>query len=162
LIGKYGISFSSGSDGKKAPVAVVGIQDSANYYKMEKEFNTDNLMEFVDLFFSGGLIGKEQTPLDYTPPEEEGEEEEEDPYGEEMVTGEEGGSSRVVTVTSSNYDELITETDKDVMIEFYAPWCGHCKQLAPLYEQVAKAMTEVSLLSPPSLLTLTLSSLSAG
>jgi hypothetical protein len=147
LIGKYGISFSPESGSKKA-VAYVGIQDQANYYKMEKEFNSDNLKEFVDLFFSGGLVGREQAPLDYTPPEEEEEEEETDVYGDETAGS--SGSSRVVTITGSNYDELVTASDKDVMIEFYAPWCGHCKQLAPLYEQVAQAMSEVSL-SPLSL-----------
>lgn len=39
-------------------------------------------------------------------------------------------------MTSENFDTLVSGA-KAALVEFYAPWCGHCKQLAPKYEQVA-------------------------
>jgi protein disulfide-isomerase A6 len=46
--------------------------------------------------------------------------------------------SKVITLTDSTFDKVVMDSEKDVFVKFYAPWCGHCKNLAPVWESLAK------------------------
>jgi thioredoxin 1 len=43
----------------------------------------------------------------------------------------------VIDVTGENFDEEVIAADGTVVVDFWAPWCGPCKALAPLLEQIA-------------------------
>ncbi|KAI5291946.1 hypothetical protein KEM55_008216 [Ascosphaera atra] len=47
-------------------------------------------------------------------------------------------SSHVKDLTPSTFDEVVLSGTPG-LVEFYAPWCGHCKNLAPTYETLASA-----------------------
>ncbi|ESS31299.1 protein disulfide-isomerase domain-containing protein, partial [Toxoplasma gondii VEG] len=47
-------------------------------------------------------------------------------------------SKPVKVVVGNTFDSIVFDKEKDVLLEIYAPWCGHCKNLKPLYEEFAR------------------------
>merc|ERR1719184_84678 len=86
---------------------------------MTEKFTVENLEEFATQFASGKLVAfikSEDIPEDNSGP--------------------------VKVVVGKNFDEIVNDPSKDVLIEFYAPWCGHCKSLAPKYDKLGEKMAE--------------------
>lgn len=44
----------------------------------------------------------------------------------------------VLTVTGKTFKDIVMDPSKDVLVELYAPWCGHCKKFEPEYKKFAK------------------------
>ncbi|KJZ76566.1 Protein disulfide-isomerase [Hirsutella minnesotensis 3608] len=99
------------------------IQDTVNNKKFpfdqEKAVNYDNIKKFVKDF----VAGKVEPSIKSEPiPEKQ--------------------DGPVTVVVAHNYDQIVLDKEKDVLLEFYAPWCGHCKALAPKYDQLGKLYAE--------------------
>lgn len=88
-------------------------------FDQEKEITHDSIAKFVDEFASGKIepsIKSEPIPETQEGP--------------------------VTVVVAKNYEDIVLDDSKDVLIEFYAPWCGHCKALAPKYEELGSLYAE--------------------
>lgn len=96
----------------------IGIRNEKQQkFRMSGEFSIDALNQFVKDYFDGKL---------------------EPHFKSEEIP--ESNDGPVKVAVAKNFEDLVTKSEKDILIEFYAPWCGHCKNLAPAYEEVGKAM----------------------
>ena len=53
------------------------------------------------------------------------------------ILGSAGATSSVLDLIPDNFDDVVLKSGKPALVEFFAPWCGHCKKLAPIYEELA-------------------------
>ncbi|KAF2736590.1 thioredoxin-domain-containing protein [Polyplosphaeria fusca] len=53
-------------------------------------------------------------------------------------------NSAVLQITGVDYDRVIGKSNYTSIVEFYAPWCGHCKNLKPSFEKAAKSLAGIA------------------
>lgn len=49
----------------------------------------------------------------------------------------------VITLTNNNFEKEVKESDKPVLIDFYADWCGPCKMVSPVVDKIAEENPDI-------------------
>jgi len=89
--------------------------DFIKYKPDSSDMTEENLRSFITAFKEGKLerfLKSEEVPADWD-------------------------AKPVKVLVGKNFEEVALDPTKDVLVKFYAPWCGHCKKLAPTWDELA-------------------------
>uniref|UniRef100_A0A671P586 Protein disulfide-isomerase A3 n=1 Tax=Sinocyclocheilus anshuiensis TaxID=1608454 RepID=A0A671P586_9TELE len=106
------------SDATELPFVTIRTR-TGHKYTMREEFTRDgkSLENFLEDYFAGRLKRYIKS---------------------EPVPAKNNGAVKVVV--ADTFEEIANDPEKDVLIEFYAPWCGHCKKLEPKYTELGERL----------------------
>ncbi|KAL1408883.1 protein disulfide-isomerase precursor [Vanrija albida] len=110
---QYGASLGAKTD--KLPVFLVQNLGTQSKYILEKDTTAANIEKFVKDVVDG--VAKPFVKSEPLPESQDG---------------------PVYHLTNLGWNTLFDDKSKDIFVEFYAPWCGHCQRLAPIWDQLGE------------------------
>ncbi|KAJ9456347.1 Protein disulfide-isomerase [Diplonema papillatum] len=118
---KYGqMAGNVGLSGKTWPS--FGIDNKGEHFPFDeaKKLSSDDFKTWVEDYAAGKLVATVKS----------------EPIPEKATV------DGLTTLVGDNFKEIVMDKTKDVLIKFYAPWCGHCKKMIPAYDELAKTFED--------------------